>query len=137
MRLLALRPPRFAPGESSRCSVAAATGSHQAPEDGAGGCAVCDVVILTSDNPRTEDPAAILREVEARVKDALENRGHVRYQMLADRRAAIKPPFVRQEGRGHGADRRGRTRRLSNRGTTKHFDDDQEVAREMIRHARS
>ena len=41
-----------------------------------------DVVVLTSDNPRTEDPAAILREVEVGVKEALAERTHVQYQMI-------------------------------------------------------
>ena len=41
-----------------------------------------DVVILTSDNPRTEDPEKILTEVEAGIGDKIHER-------IADRRAAI------------------------------------------------
>ena len=48
-----------------------------------------DVVILTSDNPRTEDPMAILREVEVGVKEALEP-GRVAYRIIPDRRLAIE-----------------------------------------------
>lgn len=45
-----------------------------------------DVVIATSDNPRTEDPEAILREIEVGLKEA----GHGKaYEIIADRRAAI------------------------------------------------
>jgi UDP-N-acetylmuramoyl-L-alanyl-D-glutamate--2,6-diaminopimelate ligase len=43
-----------------------------------------DVVIATSDNPRTEDPLAILAEIEPGL------RGHrARYEVVPDRRAAI------------------------------------------------
>ena len=96
-----------------------------------------DVVILTSDNPRTEDPAGILREVEAGVKEALANRSHVRYQMVADRRDAIEAAvreartgdMVLIAGKGHED--------YQIVGTTKHHFDDREVAREMIGMLRS
>ncbi|HEX7928297.1 MAG TPA: cyanophycin synthetase, partial [bacterium] len=42
-----------------------------------------DVVVLTSDNPRSEDPEAILREVERGM------RGGVAHQRIIDRREAI------------------------------------------------
>jgi UDP-N-acetylmuramoyl-L-alanyl-D-glutamate--2,6-diaminopimelate ligase len=48
-----------------------------------------DLVILTSDNPRTEDPMAILREIEAGVRQAMDP-ARVRYQIIPDRRAAIE-----------------------------------------------
>ncbi|MSQ76942.1 MAG: UDP-N-acetylmuramoyl-L-alanyl-D-glutamate--2,6-diaminopimelate ligase [Nitrospiraceae bacterium] len=48
-----------------------------------------DVVFLTSDNPRSEDPAAILREIEVGVREALADR-RIRYEVIADRRAAIE-----------------------------------------------
>jgi UDP-N-acetylmuramoyl-L-alanyl-D-glutamate--2,6-diaminopimelate ligase len=48
-----------------------------------------DVVILTSDNPRTEDPMAILREVEAGIREALDP-SRARYEVIADRRQAIE-----------------------------------------------
>ncbi|MDU4959744.1 MAG: UDP-N-acetylmuramoyl-L-alanyl-D-glutamate--2,6-diaminopimelate ligase [Sporomusaceae bacterium] len=46
-----------------------------------------EVVIATSDNPRSEDPAAILQEVEAGIKAALRPGGV--YQVIVDRREAI------------------------------------------------
>src|SRR5207245_3170216 len=44
-----------------------------------------DVVILTSDNPRTEDPMQILREIETGVRAA----GATPHHVEPDRRAAI------------------------------------------------
>ena len=96
-----------------------------------------DVVILTSDNPRTEDPAFILGEVEVGVKQALADRGHVRYRMIPDRRAAIESAIrearagdmVLIAGKGHED--------YQIVGTTKHHFDDREVAREMIGTVRS
>ncbi len=43
-----------------------------------------DVVIATSDNPRTEDPLAILAEIEPGLRDV-----GARYEVIADRRSAI------------------------------------------------
>ncbi len=48
-----------------------------------------DVVVVTSDNPRTEDPAAIIREVEPGVQAGLREAGKGRYLVQIDRRAAI------------------------------------------------
>lgn len=91
-----------------------------------------DVVVLTSDNPRTEDPAAILREVEVGVIEALAGRTHVQYRMIADRRAAIEAAIQEAKagdmvliaGKGHED--------YQILGTTKHHFDDREVARETI-----
>ncbi|MEK6710275.1 MAG: UDP-N-acetylmuramoyl-L-alanyl-D-glutamate--2,6-diaminopimelate ligase [Nitrospinota bacterium] len=47
-----------------------------------------DWVVMTSDNPRTEDPAAILREVEAGVGRVPGGRGRAR--SIVDRREAIR-----------------------------------------------
>jgi len=44
-----------------------------------------DFVIATSDNPRTEDPGAILREIEPGLK-----RGPASYRLQPDRRAALR-----------------------------------------------
>jgi UDP-N-acetylmuramoyl-L-alanyl-D-glutamate--2,6-diaminopimelate ligase len=55
------------------------------PRMAAAACAGADAVVLTSDNPRTEDPQAILRDALAGVPDA--DRGRVAVD--ADRRAAI------------------------------------------------
>lgn len=46
-----------------------------------------DVIIATSDNPRTEDPVAILADVEAGIRQGLANgKG---YEVIVDRRQAI------------------------------------------------
>jgi len=91
-----------------------------------------DVVVLTSDNPRTEDPMAILREVEVGVRDALERRSHVQYRVVADRREAIGAAIreahcgdmVLIAGKGHED--------YQIIGTKKFHFDDREVAREAI-----
>jgi UDP-N-acetylmuramoyl-L-alanyl-D-glutamate--2,6-diaminopimelate ligase len=48
-----------------------------------------ETVILTSDNPRTEEPRAILRDVEAGVTGAPTTRRMRDYRVIEDRRAAI------------------------------------------------
>ena len=96
-----------------------------------------DMVVLTSDNPRTEDPAAILTEVETGVKEALKDRPGVEYVMEADRRLAIERAIraarpgdmVLIAGKGHED--------YQIIGTTKHHFDDREVAREAVRALRS
>ena len=45
-----------------------------------------DIVIATSDNPRTEEPAAILAEIEVGIKEKI---GSKRYECIEDRRSAI------------------------------------------------
>jgi len=91
-----------------------------------------DLVFLTSDNPRSEDPMAIIAEVEAGLREALDPaRG--RYRVVADRRQAIeaavreaKPgDMVLIAGKGH------EDYQIIG-GTRVHFDD-REVAREAIR----
>ena len=47
---------------------------------------LADIVIATSDNPRSEDPAFILSEVEAGVKETVGNKHH---ECIEDRREAI------------------------------------------------
>jgi UDP-N-acetylmuramoyl-L-alanyl-D-glutamate--2,6-diaminopimelate ligase len=95
-----------------------------------------DVVILTSDNPRTEDPMAILHEVEIGVRDALERRSHVQYHLVPDRREAIgvaireahHGDMVLIAGKGHED--------YQIIGTKKFHFDDREVAREAIQQLR-
>jgi UDP-N-acetylmuramoyl-L-alanyl-D-glutamate--2,6-diaminopimelate ligase len=58
-------------------------GSKRAPMGEAAG-SLSDVVILTSDNPRTEDPEKILADAEAGIKKTGKP-----YQKIADRREAI------------------------------------------------
>ncbi len=91
-----------------------------------------DVVVLTSDNPRTENPEHILREVEVGVKEALGRRPHVQYRLIADRREAIRAAvrearpddLVLIAGKGHED--------YQIIGTTKHHFDDREEARAAI-----
>jgi UDP-N-acetylmuramoyl-L-alanyl-D-glutamate--2,6-diaminopimelate ligase len=95
-----------------------------------------DVVVLTSDNPRTEDPMAILHEVEVGVRDALERRSHVQYHLVPDRREAIgvaireahHGDMVLIAGKGHED--------YQIIGTKKFHFDDREVAREAIQQLR-
>lgn len=99
-----------------------------------GGAAVrySDVVVLTSDNPRTEDPESILREVEVGVTEALKERPLVQYRKVADRREAIEAAvrearagdMVLIAGKGHED--------YQIIGTQKFHFDDREVAREAI-----
>jgi len=102
------------------------------PKMGRAAVQYSDVVVLTSDNPRTEDPLAILEEVEAGVMEALRQRPTVQYRKVADRREAIgvavrlaQPgDMVLIAGKGHEDYQIIGTRKF-------HFDD-REVAREAI-----
>ncbi len=102
------------------------------PKMGAAAVQYSDVVILTSDNPRTEDPLAILQEVEVGVVEAMKGRSHVQYQKVPDRREAIAAAIrearagdmVLIAGKGHED--------YQIIGTTKVHFDDREVAREEI-----
>jgi UDP-N-acetylmuramoyl-L-alanyl-D-glutamate--2,6-diaminopimelate ligase len=102
------------------------------PKMGRAAVQYSDVVVLTSDNPRTEDPMAILREVEVGVREALSAKTGVRYHMIADRRQAIEAAIrearsgdmVLIAGKGHED--------YQIIGTTKFHFDDREVAREAI-----
>lgn len=95
-----------------------------------------DVVILTSDNPRTEDPHAILDQVEQGVVRALRQRPHVQYHKIADRREAIETAIREAQeadivliaGKGHED--------YQIIGTTKHHFDDREVAHKAIERLR-
>ncbi|MGH7228727.1 MAG: UDP-N-acetylmuramoyl-L-alanyl-D-glutamate--2,6-diaminopimelate ligase [Nitrospiraceae bacterium] len=71
------------------------------PKMGRAAARQSDLVILTSDNPRSEDPMAILRDVEAGVLEALDpsDRSRVRYEVIADRRRAIETA-IREAKRG-------------------------------------
>lgn len=89
-----------------------------------------DVVIVTSDNPRTEDPEKILDDVEAGI-------GNKVHERIVDRRAAIFRAIELAEagdvvlilGKGH------ETYQILNTGTI-HFDD-REVAKEAITEVKS
>ena len=88
-----------------------------------------DVIIATSDNPRSEDPQRILDMVVAGVEEAA---GHKMHEAIIDRREAIfhavdiaeKDDIVIIAGKGH------ENYQILNEGTI-HFDD-KEVAMEAI-----
>lgn len=99
-----------------------------------------DVLFLTSDNPRTEDPRAILKEVEAGVRDAVgrkETSPGFRCDVLPDRRRAIEAAvqeartgdIVLIAGKGHED--------YQIVGTQRHPFDDREVARAALKLVRS
>ena len=106
------------------------------PKMGRAAVEYSDVVVLTSDNPRTEDPMAILHEVEIGVRDALVSRNHVQYRLVPDRREAIGAAIrearggdmVLIAGKGHED--------YQIIGTKKFHFDDREVAREAIQQLR-
>jgi UDP-N-acetylmuramoyl-L-alanyl-D-glutamate--2,6-diaminopimelate ligase len=102
------------------------------PKMGAAAVRYSDVVILTSDNPRTEDPLSILEQVEVGVIEALRLRPHVQYRKVSDRREAIEEAvreaqsadMVLIAGKGHEDYQIIGTKKV-------HFDD-REVARDAI-----
>lgn len=102
------------------------------PKMGRAAVEYSDVVVLTSDNPRTEDPMAILREVEVGVREALVQHSHVQYRLVPDRREAIGAAIreahpgdmVLIAGKGHED--------YQIVGTKKFHFDDREAAREAI-----
>jgi len=107
------------------------------PKMGRAAVEYSDVVVLTSDNPRTEDPMSILREVESGVREALQARPQVEYHLIADRREAIMAAvrlaqggdIVLIAGKGHED--------YQILGTKKVHFDDREVAREAIQQLRN
>ena len=100
--------------------------SKRAPM-GEAAATLSDVVILTSDNPRTEDPLQILADVEVGMREAAKP-----YQKIADRREAIHRAIMEARtgdlvviaGKGH------EDYQIIGRETF-HFDD-KEVAREAL-----
>ncbi len=102
------------------------------PKMGEAAVRYSDVVILTSDNPRTEDPLSILEQVEVGVIEALRLRPHVQYRKVSDRRDAIQEAvreaqsgdMVLIAGKGHEDYQIIGTKKV-------HFDD-REVARAVI-----
>jgi UDP-N-acetylmuramoyl-L-alanyl-D-glutamate--2,6-diaminopimelate ligase len=70
------------------------------PEMGRVASATCDVVIVTDDNPRSEDPAAIRRDILAGVEGAIEVPG--RREAIAEAvRIATADDVVLLAGKGH------------------------------------
>jgi len=98
------------------------------PKMGAVAVQGSDLVIITSDNPRSEDPLGIIREIEA----GMQAKGQKPYQVIPDRHQAIHAAIAAAEpgdmvvlaGKGHED--------YQVIGNTKHHFDDREVAREAI-----
>ncbi len=94
-----------------------------------------DIVILTSDNPRTENPLTILAEIEAGLREVLDP-ARTRHHVIPDRRAAIEAAVrearsgdtVLIAGKGHED--------YQIVGTTRRHFDDREVARDAIQKLR-
>lgn len=95
---------------------------------------LADRVIITTDNPRSEDPLAIIREVERGVMEGIEAGGRAgAYETVPDRRQAIeravseatRGDFVVVAGKGHEDYQIVGDERL-------HFDD-RETATEAVR----
>jgi len=88
---------------------------------------LADHTVITSDNPRTENPAEIVREIEGGV------RAESRYEVIVDRREAIRKGIAMAErgdavaiaGKGHED--------YQILGTTKIHFDDRETARESLK----
>jgi UDP-N-acetylmuramoyl-L-alanyl-D-glutamate--2,6-diaminopimelate ligase len=91
-------------------------------------CEHSDKVIFTSDNPRSEEPAEIIKDMEAGVSAAARRK----YISIVDRKEAIKTAISLAEkddiilvaGKGH-------EKYQEIKGVKNHFDD-KEVVREMF-----
>ena len=98
------------------------------PVMGAAACEHSDKVIFTSDNPRSEDPAQIIRDMEEGLSAAAKRK----YISIVDRREAIKTAvslakkedIVLIAGKGH-------EKYQEIKGVRNHFDD-KEVVKEMF-----
>lgn len=70
---------------------------------------LADVIVITSDNPRTEDPVEIIKEVAAGVEPVVKDEENKKYKIISDRRSAIryaisvagKDDMVIIAGKGH------------------------------------
>jgi len=61
------------------------------PKMGRVAAELAELAVLTSDNPRSEEPGAILRQVEAGVKEVAPSARRLRdYRIMEDRKAAIE-----------------------------------------------
>lgn len=106
------------------------------PKMGRVAARLSDMVFLTSDNPRSENPEAILREIEAGTREVAAEQP-VRYEVIADRRAAIEAAvreaktgdMVLIAGKGHED--------YQIVGSTRQHFDDREVARAALATRRS
>ena len=90
-----------------------------------------DIVIATSDNPRTEEPMEILKEIEVGIKEKIGNKP---YKCIADRHSAIFHSIeIAQPGDIILILGKGHENYQILKDKTIHFDD-REVAREAIAH---
>ncbi len=86
-----------------------------------------DIAIVTSDNPRSEDPEEILKEIEVGVKPVTDN-----YEMHTDRREAIKRAIeIAEPGDSVIIAGKGHENYQILKDKTIHFDD-AEVAKEIL-----
>ena len=93
---------------------------------------LADLVVVTDDNPRSEDPAAIRREILAGTTQAAEAGSAARVVEIGDRREAIRHAVgwaqagdvVVIAGKGHETGQRGATE-------VRPFDDRVELARAL------
>lgn len=87
---------------------------------------LADLAVVTSDNPRTEDPASIIADIEAGLPGGFESRSIVdRREAIADAiRLARRGDIVVIAGKGHED--------YQIIGRTKHHMDDREMARDAL-----
>lgn len=101
------------------------------PIMGSLGAKYADVVVVTSDNPRTEDPEQIVAEVAAGVEAAL--RPGKKYEVIVDRRKAIERAIaIAQTGDIILIAGKGHENYQILKEKTIHFDD-REVARQTLK----
>lgn len=101
--------------------------SEKRPLMGGIGQRLSDRCIITNDNPRTEDPELIIKDILAGLDESNEN-----YKVVMDRKEAIKEAIESAKkgdviliaGKGH--------ENYQILGTVKHHFDDKEVAREVL-----
>lgn len=101
------------------------------PEMAEVACRLSDKVILTSDNPRSEDPAAIIKEMETGVPtDKKKN-----VFSITDRREAIRAAFhLAQEGDVILVAGKGHEKYQEINGVKNHFDDKEELIKIFNEH---
>ena len=90
--------PIVPPGSKLRCLFGCGGDRDRTkrPRMAAAACALADDVIVTSDNPRTEDPSAIVAEILEGAPPALRHDGHDgRVRAIVDRREAIFAAIAR------------------------------------------
>ncbi len=86
-----------------------------------------DIAIVTSDNPRSEEPEAILKEIEVGIKPVTD-----KYEMIADRYSAIKRAIsIAEKGDSVIIAGKGHENYQILKDKTIHFDD-KEAAKEIL-----